>query len=256
MEKRGSLLVISGFSGVGKGTVAKKLVEKYGYSLSISATTRQPREGEVDGREYFFKTVDDFKNLIDYNGFIEYARYVDNYYGTPRKFVEDELAAGHNVILEIEVQGAFNIKKQYEDALLIFITAPSAAAIKERLVGRGTESEEVINKRLNRAKEESEDMDKYDYIVINDQVEDCADRIHAIVQAKECLLGNNLKFIEANKKRIRTAIGGIIMLHPSYTELMKASMVTVKKRKLSQAVILSCLQVQREQDRSSQEICH
>lgn len=221
MEKRGSLLVISGFSGVGKGTVAKKLVEKYGYSLSISATTRQPREGEVDGREYFFKTVDDFKNLIDYNGFIEYARYVDNYYGTPRKFVEDELAAGHNVILEIEVQGAFNIKKQYEDALLIFITAPSAAAIKERLVGRGTESEEVINKRLNRAKEESEDMDKYDYIVINDQVEDCADRIHAIVQAKECLLGNNLKFIEATKKRIRTAIGGIIMLHPSYTELMK-----------------------------------
>ena len=191
MEKRGSLLVISGFSGVGKGTVAKKLVEKYGYSLSISATTRQPREGEVDGREYFFKTVDDFKNLIDYNGFIEYARYVDNYYGTPRKFVEDELAAGHNVILE-----------QYEDALLIFITAPSAAAIKERLVGRGTESEEVINKRLNRAKEESEDMDKYDYIVINDQVEDCADRIHAIVQAKECLLGNNLKFIEATKKEL------------------------------------------------------
>ena len=166
MEKRGSLLVLSGFSGVGKGTVAKKLVEKYGYSLSISATTRQPREGEVDGREYFFKTVDDFKNLIDYNGFIEYARYVDNYYGTPRKFVEDELAAGHNVILEIEVQGAFNIKKQY------------------------------------RAKEESEDMDKYDYIVINDQVEDCADRIHAIVQAKECLLGNNLKFIEATKKEL------------------------------------------------------
>ena len=115
MEKRGSLLVISGFSGVGKGTVAKKLVEKYGYSLSISATTRQPREGEVDGREYFFKTVDDFKNLIDYNGFIEYARYVDNYY---------------------------------------------------------------------------------------DQVEDCADRIHAIVQAKECLLGNNLKFIEATKKEL------------------------------------------------------
>ena len=187
MEKRGSLLVISGFSGVGKGTVAKKLVEKYGYSLSISATTRQPREGEVDGREYFFKTVDDFKNLIDYNGFIEYARYVDNYYGTPRKFVEDELAAGHNVILEIEVQGAFNIKKQYEDALLIFITAPSAAAIKERLVGRGTESE---------------DMDKYDYIVINDQVEDCADRIHAIVQAKDCLLGNNLKFIEETKKEL------------------------------------------------------
>ncbi|MFR7383282.1 MAG: guanylate kinase [Anaerostipes sp.] len=201
MEKRGSLLVLSGFSGVGKGTVAKKLVEKYGYSLSISATTRKPREGKSMG-ESIFKSVDDFKNLIDYNGFIEYARYVDNYYGTPRKFVEEELAAGHNVILEIEVQGAFNIKKQYEDALLIFITAPSAAAIKERLVGRGTESEEVINKRINRAKEESEDMDKYDYIVINDQVEDCADRIHAIVQAKDCLLGNNLKFIEETKKEL------------------------------------------------------
>ena len=196
MEKRGSLLVISGFSGVGKGTVAKKLVEKYGYSLSISATTRQPRDGEVDGREYFFKTVDDFKNLIDYNGFIEYARYVDNYYGTPRKFVEDELAAGHNVILEIEVQGAFNIKKQYEDALLIFITAPSAAAIKERLVGRGTESEEVINKRLNRAKEESEDMDKYDYIVLNEdgKVSECAENIHHIIESekKKAIYGGTL----------------------------------------------------------------
>ena len=107
MEKRGSLLVISGFSGVGKGTVAKKLVEKYGYSLSISATTRQPREGEVDGREYFFKTVDDFKNLIDYNGFIEYARYVDNYYGTPRKFVEDELAAGEQLALKEQFPSLF-----------------------------------------------------------------------------------------------------------------------------------------------------
>lgn len=200
MGKKGSLLVISGFSGVGKGTVAKRLVEKYGYSLSISATTRKPRVGEVNGREYFFKTEAEFKNLIDYNGFIEYARYVDNYYGTPRKFVEEELKAGHNVILEIEVQGAFNIKNQYKDALLIFITAPSAAAIKERLVGRGTESEEIIQKRLNRAKEESEDMSKYDYIVVNDDLEECVDRVHAIVQAKECLLANNLEFIEETKK--------------------------------------------------------
>ena len=200
MRKKGSLLVISGFSGVGKGTAAKRLVEKYGYSLSVSATTRKPRTGEVDGREYFFKTEAEFKNLIDYNGFIEYARYVDNYYGTPRKFVEEELAAGHNVILEIEVQGAFNIKKQYDDALLIFITAPSAQAIRERLIGRGTESEEVIHKRLERAKEESMDMTKYDYIVINDDLEECLDRIHAIVQAKECLLANNMEFIEETKK--------------------------------------------------------
>ena len=200
MRKKGSLLVISGFSGVGKGTAAKRLVEKYGYSLSVSATTRKPRTGEVDGREYFFKTEAEFKNLIDYNGFIEYARYVDNYYGTPRKFVEEELAAGHNVILEIEVQGAFNIKKQYDDALLIFITAPSAQAIRERLIGRGTESEEVIHKRLERAKEESMDMTKYDYIVINDDLEECVDRIHAIVQAKECLLANNMECIEETKK--------------------------------------------------------
>ena len=200
MRKKGSLLVISGFSGVGKGTAAKRLVEKYGYSLSVSATTRKPRTGEVDGREYFFKTEAEFKNLIDYNGFIEYARYVDNYYGTPRKFVEEELAAGHNVILEIEVQGAFNIKKQYDDALLIFITAPSAQAIRERLIGRGTESEEVIHKRLERAKEESMDMTKYDYIVINDDLEECVDRIHAIVQAKEFLLANNMEFIEETKK--------------------------------------------------------
>ena len=148
--KKGALVILSGFSGVGKGTVAKRLVEKYGYSLSVSATTRQPREGEVDGRDYFFKTEEEFRNLIDYNGFIEYARYVENFYGTPRKFVEDELNAGHNVILEIEVQGAFAIREQYEDALLIFITAPSAGEIKNRLIGRGTESEEVIAKRLSR----------------------------------------------------------------------------------------------------------
>lgn len=203
MKKKGSLLVLSGFSGVGKGTVAKRLVEKYGYSLSVSATTRKPREGEENGREYFFKTEAEFKNLIDYNGFIEYARYVDNYYGTPRKFVEDELQAGHHVILEIEVQGAFHIKKQYEDALLIFITAPSAMAIKQRLIGRGTESEDVIKKRLDRAKEESRDMDKYDYIVVNDDLEECVDQIHSIVRAKESLLKNNLDFIEATRKGLK-----------------------------------------------------
>ena len=204
MADKGKLVVFSGFSGAGKGTIMKELMKKFGsdYALSISATTRNPRPGEEHGREYFFVTTDEFEDMIQKGALLEYAKYVSNYYGTPRKFVEEELAAGHNVILEIEVQGAFNIKKQYEDALLIFITAPSAAAIKERLVGRGTESEEVINKRINRAKEESEDMDKYDYIVINDQVEDCADRIHAIVQAKDCLLGNNLKFIEETKKEL------------------------------------------------------
>ena len=177
MNKQGMLIVISGFSGVGKGTAAKRLVEKYGYSLSISATTRAPREGEVDGREYYFKTVDEFRNLIDYNGFIEYAQYVENYYGTPRAYVEKELALGHNVILEIEVEGALQIKEQYPEATLIFISASSAIELKDRLTGRGTESIEVVNKRMNRAREEAESIPNYEYFVINRDgaLEECVD---------------------------------------------------------------------------------
>ena len=186
MAKKGSLIVISGFSGVGKGTVVKKMVAEYGYSLSVSATTRAPREGEVDGREYYFKSVDEFRNLIDYNGFIEWAQYVENYYGTPRKFVEDEMAKGHDVILEIEVQGAMNVREQYPDAILIFITAPSAKGLRERLAGRGTESEEVIDKRMQRAVEESEDMQQYDYIVVNDDLTRASEELRAIMLAEKC----------------------------------------------------------------------
>lgn len=202
--KKGALVILSGFSGVGKGTVAKRLVEKYGYSLSVSATTRKPREGEVDGRDYFFKSEEDFRNLIDYNGFIEYARYVENFYGTPRKFVEEELDAGHNVILEIEVQGAFAIREQYEDALLVFITAPSAQEIKNRLIGRGTESEEVINKRLLRAVEESEDMCQYDYIIVNDDLEVCVDQVHAVVTAQACERRHNMELVKETMEGLKT----------------------------------------------------
>jgi len=198
--KKGSLIVISGFSGAGKGTVAKRLVKDYGYSLSVSATTRAPREGEVDGVDYYFKSEADFKNLIDYNGFIEYARYVDNYYGTPRAFVEKELASGHNVILEIEVQGALNIKRQYPDAILIFITAPSVEALKERLVGRGTEEAAVVAKRMKRASEEAEEMINYEYIVINDDLDECVHTVHSIVISKRCELNQNIDFIETTKK--------------------------------------------------------
>ncbi len=202
MEKKGNLIVISGFSGVGKGTVVKKLVEKYGYSLSVSATTRAPREGEVDGREYYFKSVADFQNLIDYNGFIEWAMYVENYYGTPRKFVEDEMAKGNDVILEIEVQGAMNIKSQYPDAILIFIAAPDIATLKERLTGRGTESEEVIMKRLKRAKEESEDIGEYEYVVVNDDLDTCVDSVNSIIVRKKCLRENNIELIEELQKEL------------------------------------------------------
>ncbi|HIT59711.1 MAG TPA: guanylate kinase [Candidatus Fimousia stercorigallinarum] len=200
MEKRGSLIVISGFSGAGKGTVAKRLVKDYGYSLSVSATTREPREGEVDGVDYYFKSEADFKNLIDYNGFIEYARYVDNYYGTPRAFVENELGSGHNVILEIEVQGALNIKRQYPDAVLIFITAPSVDALKNRLVGRGTEDASVVAKRMKRASEEAEEMINYEYIVVNDDLDDCVHTVHSIVVSKRCELQQNIDFIEETKE--------------------------------------------------------
>jgi guanylate kinase len=181
------LIVISGFSGVGKGTAAKRLVEKYGYSLSVSATTREPREGEQDGREYYFKTVEEFRNLIDYNGFIEYAQYVENYYGTPRAYVEKELAQGHHVILEIEVEGAKKIKEQYPNAILIFISADGAQELKDRLTGRGTEEPAVIEKRMKRAREEAMSIPAYEYFVVNRQgaLEECVDEIHAIVTAKQ-----------------------------------------------------------------------
>ena len=203
MEKKGLLIVVSGFSGAGKGTVVKKLVEDYGYSLSVSATTRQPREGEVDGKDYYFKTVDEFRSLIDYNGFIEWAQYVDNYYGTPRKFVEEEMNAGRDVILEIEVQGAMNIKKQYKDAVLIFITAPSAEVLRDRLKGRGTESEEAIAKRLKRASEESEDMDFYEYIVVNDELDTCVQKVNSVILAKKCEKEYNTKLIEDMKSSLK-----------------------------------------------------
>ena len=200
MDRKGTLIVISGFSGAGKGTVVKRLVEEYGYSLSISATTREPREGEQDGREYYFKTVNDFRNMIDYNGFIEWAQYVDNFYGTPRKFVEDEMEKGHDVILEIEVQGAMNIKSQYEDAILIFVTTKDIPTLMERLNGRGTESNEVIAKRLKRASEEAEDMNEYEYIVVNDDLEECVHTVHSIILSKKCMRENNSQFIEKIKK--------------------------------------------------------
>lgn len=202
MEKKGNLIVISGFSGAGKGTVVKRLVEKCGYSLSVSATTRAPREGEIDGKDYYFKSVADFQNLIDYNGFIEWAMYVENYYGTPRKFVEEEMAKGNDVILEIEVQGAMNIKNQYPEAILIFITAPSIATLKERLAGRGTETEEVIMKRLKRAKEESQDIGEYEYVVVNDDLETCVDSVNSIIVRKKCLRENNIELINELQKEL------------------------------------------------------
>lgn len=196
MNKKGQLIVISGFSGAGKGTVVKQLVERYGYSLSVSATTRAPRPGEVDGKDYYFKTEAEFRNLIDYNGLIEWAQYVDNFYGTPRKFVEDELAAGRDVILEIEVQGAAIIRKQYPDAMLLFITTKDVATLRERLMGRGSETEEQVAKRIRRAAEESGMINNYDYIVINDDLDTCIQTVHSVIMGGKCKRERNAEFIE------------------------------------------------------------
>ena len=199
MKKQGMLIVVSGFSGVGKGTAVKQLIKKPGYSLSISATTRQPRPGEEHGREYFFKTVEEFESLIAEDGFIEHARYVDNYYGTPRAFVEQQLEEGNNVILEIEVKGALQIKEQYPNALLIFISAASAEELKLRLTDRGTETQEVIDQRMKRAAEEALSIKDYDYFVINrdGQLEQCVEEIHSIVTANKLVRSYWYKEIDA-----------------------------------------------------------
>lgn len=184
MIKKGLLIIISGFSGTGKGTAIKKLLELYpnDYCLSISATTRNPREGEVHGREYFFKTKEDFEEMIMKQELIEYTQYVDNYYGTPKEYVEDQMDVGHNIILEIEIDGALNVKKLYPDALLIFLLPPSIKELEKRLRERGTESEDVIADRIKRASEESKVIREYDYVVVNDTIDDCVSTIHNIVE--------------------------------------------------------------------------
>ena len=156
MEGKGLLLIISGFSGTGKGTVINRLLEKYDekYALSISATTRSPREGEQDGREYFFKTREEFEEMIAKDELIEHACYVDNYYGTPKRYVEEKLEAGKNVILEIEIQGALDVKRLFPEAVLIFLLPPSVAELERRLRERGTETEEVVRARMERAAKE------------------------------------------------------------------------------------------------------
>lgn len=195
-KKEGLLIVVSGFSGAGKGTVMKRLTEKYQtYALSVSATTRNPREGEVDGREYFFKTVEEFKEMIAQDELIEYAQYVSNFYGTPRKYVEEQLKEGRNVILEIEIQGALKIKEKFPDAVLMFIIPPSAGVLKERLIGRGTEEIEVVNARLARAVEEAEGVEAYDYVVVNDDLETCVEDINEIILSEQKKVAKNLTLI-------------------------------------------------------------
>jgi len=191
MNKKGTLFVITGPSGAGKGTVLKKVIQSLeGLYFSVSATTRKPREGEVDGVHYHFLTKERFEELIEKERFLEYARYAENYYGTPLDPVEEHLEQGHDVILEIELQGALQVKKRLPKAVLVFIAPPSFEELENRLRGRGTETEEVIRKRLAIARQECANMDEFRFIVVNDEVEDAADRLRAIILSCRCLREN------------------------------------------------------------------
>ena len=193
MREKGILIVVSGFSGSGKGTIMKELLKQYdNYALSISATTRNPRPGE-----------EDVEKMIAKEELIEYARYVDNYYGTPRAYVEEQLEAGKDVILEIEIQGALKVKEKFPDTLLLFVTPPSAEELKSRLVGRGTETMDVIEFRMKRAKEEALEMDRYDYLIVNDDLQECVEEMHQIIQGEHRRSFRNAEFIEHMKEELK-----------------------------------------------------
>ncbi|UBH23222.1 guanylate kinase [Macrococcus armenti] len=184
--EKGLLIVLSGPSGVGKGTVRRAIFEDpdTDFEYSISMTTRNMREGEVDGVDYFFKTREEFEALIEQDAFIEYAEYVGNYYGTPVQYVKDTMARGKDVFLEIEVEGAKQVRKKFPEALFIFLAPPTLEHLEERLIGRGTESQEVINHRICEARKEVEMMNLYDYVVINDEVMDAKEKVQTIVEAE------------------------------------------------------------------------
>lgn len=188
MQEKGLLIVLSGPSGVGKGTVRKEIFSHpdTAFEYSISMTTRKPRAGEVDGVDYFFKTREEFEELIRQGKLLEYAEFVGNYYGTPVDYVRDTLASGKDVFLEIEVKGARQVREKFPDGLFIFLMPPSLTELKNRIVTRGTETEDIIHNRMLSAREEIEMMELYDYIVVNDKVELACERIKAIVMAEHC----------------------------------------------------------------------
>ena len=197
MNRKGIIIVISGFSGVGKGTIMRELTKKYEqYALSVSATTRNPRPGEVDGKDYFFVSNEEFEKLINEDGLIEHAGYVGHYYGTPRKFVEDKLNNGIDVILEIELQGALQIKEQYKDAVMLFIMPPSAEELEE----------DVIKQRLLRANEEAIGIEHYDYIVVNDDLEESVERVHNIIMAAHHTPDRNVEFIDTIRQQLKNLV--------------------------------------------------
>lgn len=202
MKKKGLLIVLSGFAGTGKGTVVKQLLERYKeqYALSISMTTRSPRNYETNGVEYHFVEKKVFEDKISKDGFLEYACYCGNYYGTPKDFIEQNMEAGRDVLLEIEIQGALQVKEKYPEAVLVFLLPPSAEAGYERLKNRGTESDDVIRERMARAGEESQGIEQYDYILVNDDLDVCVEEMHHLLQSEKQRAFRNTGFIEEIRK--------------------------------------------------------
>lgn len=205
MSEKGILIVVSGFSGSGKGTLMKELLKQYDhYALSISATTRQPRDGEIHGREYFFVAREEFLEMIEKDRLIEYAQYVNNFYGTPKKYVDEQLNQGKDVILEIEIQGALKVKEKFPDSLLLFVMPPNAGELEKRLTGRGTENMDVIKCRLKRAIEEAEGVEAYDYLIINDDLKECTQIMNQIIQNEHYRTSRNINLIENIREELKS----------------------------------------------------
>ena len=199
-ETKGLLVVFSGPSGSGKGTVLAEVMKRYpDMEFSVSATTRAPREGEQDGVNYFFKTKEEFQSMAENGGFIEWAQFCENCYGTPRAYVESRLEQGKDVVLEIEVQGAMQVKEAYPDAVLIFNLPPSMQELENRLIGRNTEPLDVVNKRLETAKSELKVSDRYDYVIVNDVVETAAEKFIAILRSEKCKAERNISLLKEFK---------------------------------------------------------
>lgn len=202
-ETRGLLIVLSGPSGVGKGTVRAAVFKdnQYNYTYSISATTRKIRPGEVDGKDYYFMSREEFEGLIEQGALLEYTQYVGNYYGTPIQPIEEHLSKGHDVFLEIEVQGAMKVRERMPEGIFIFLAPPNISELESRIVGRGTDKQDIIYERMQKAREEIEMMKHYDFVVVNDQVENAVQKINAIIQSEHLRVE---RIIDAIKLQIQS----------------------------------------------------
>lgn len=208
-KDKGILLVVSGPSGAGKGTICaaiRKIFPKLNYSISM--TTRAPRKGEVEGTSYFFRTNEEFEKLIKEDAFLEYARVYDHYYGTPKKYALDKIENGESVLLEIDIQGAMQVKQRYPQGVFVYVVPPSLDVLSARIHGRGTDSEEVIQKRLAKITDELAMAHKYDYIIVNDVLEDAVHKVCSILEAESCKLSRNEGQVEVIfKQHINKEVG-------------------------------------------------